>query len=99
MKSNGSFRICGDYKLTVNRAAKVDTYPIPRVEDLFSGLSGGRYISVLDLSQASAQLCLKESSRKYTVINTHSGLFQYNRLCFGHFNCSGFFSREPWNLF
>ena len=98
MKSNVSVRICGDYKLTVNRAAKVDTYPIPRVEDFFSGLSGGRYFSVLDLSQAYSQLCLKESSRKYTVINTQRGLFQYNRLCFDISTALGLFQRTMESL-
>ena len=29
-------RICGDFKLTVNLASKLDRYPIPKIEDLFS---------------------------------------------------------------
>ena len=27
--------ICGDFKLTINKASKLDQYPIPRIEDLF----------------------------------------------------------------
>ena len=83
IKSDGSIRICGDYKLTVNKAAKVDSYPIPRLEDLFSCLSGNKLFTKLDMTQAYAQLKLSEESKPYTVINTHKGLFQYNRLCFG----------------
>ena len=30
-KESGKMRICGDYKVTVNQAANVDTYPLPRV--------------------------------------------------------------------
>ena len=30
-KPDGSVRICEDYKTTVNRVAKLDPYPIPRV--------------------------------------------------------------------
>ena len=41
LKQNGGVRICVDYKLTVNGIAKLDTYPLPRIEDLFSSLSGG----------------------------------------------------------
>ena len=32
LKKDGGIRICGDYKLTVNWAAKVDTYPLPRID-------------------------------------------------------------------
>ena len=41
LKSNHSVRICGDFKQTVNKASRVDHYPLPKVEDLFATLSGG----------------------------------------------------------
>ena len=52
LKQEGSIRICGDYKLTVNRVAKLDTYPLPRITDLFASLAGGTLFSKLDLTQA-----------------------------------------------
>ena len=52
MKSDGRVRICGDYKVTVNRAAKLDKYPIPRIEELFASLVGGKAFTKLDLSHA-----------------------------------------------
>ena len=42
LKQDGSMRICGDYKVTVNRAAKVDSFPLPRIDDLFASLHGRR---------------------------------------------------------
>ena len=45
-------RICGDFKLTVNQASKLDRYPIPRIEDLFAKLAGGKLFAHLDLNQA-----------------------------------------------
>ena len=48
VKAGGSIRICGDYKVTINRALILDTYPLPRVEDLFSALSGGTVFSKLE---------------------------------------------------
>ena len=77
----------------MNRAARLDTYPIPTLDDLFSGLAGGKIFSKLDMSQAYAQLCLDEDSKKFTVINTHRGLFQYNRLSFGISAAPGIFQR------
>ena len=29
LKLDGSIRICGDYKITINKAAKQDVYPLP----------------------------------------------------------------------
>ena len=41
LKGNGeSVRICRDFKLTVNQASIVDTYPIPQIEDLYASLAG-----------------------------------------------------------
>ena len=93
LKSDNSIRICGDYKLTANMAARLDTYPIPRKDDIFSSLSGGKFFSKLDMSQAYAQLSLDEQSRPFTVINTQKGLFKYNRLCFGISSAPGIFQR------
>ena len=83
VKNDGSIRICGDYKVTINRAAKVDSYPLPRVEDLFASLGQGKSFSKLDPAHAYQQILLDESSKQYAVINTHKGLYQYNRLPFG----------------
>ena len=51
VKQDGSVRICGDYKVTVNTAAKVDAYPLPRIEDLFASLNGGTAFTKLDLAR------------------------------------------------
>ena len=93
LKNINSLRICGDFKLTVNPVIKLDHYPIPKIEDLFTKLSGGVIFSKLDLSQAYQQLQLEEESKKYIVINTHHGLFHYNRLPFGVSSAQGNFQR------
>ena len=83
LKPDGSVRICGDYKVTVNRAAKTDSFPLPRIDDLFASLAGGQTFSKLDLAHAYQQIELDDESKKLVVINTQKGLFQYNRLPFG----------------
>ena len=72
LKDDGKVRICGDHKMTINKASKVDLYPVPRVKDLFTAMSGGVSFSKLDLSHAYLQLQLVESSRQYVTINIES---------------------------
>ena len=86
-------RICGDFSVTVNQAIQLDRYPIPKVEDLFVKLQGGQSFTKIDLSQAYQQLELDEDSKKLVVINTHRGLFRYNRLPFGISSAPGIFQR------
>ena len=99
VKQDGSVRICGDYKSTVNQVSKLDNYPIPKTEDLLATLGGGNKFTKLDMSQAYQQLLLDEDSKKYTTINTHKGLYQYNRLPFGVSSAPGIFQRTMENLF
>ena len=79
-KKDGRFRLCGDYKVTINQAISVDQYPLPKPEDLFA--NGSRFTK-LDLSQAYLQLKLDDASMQYVTVNTHQGLYQYTRLPFG----------------
>ena len=82
-KPDGTVRLCGDFKITVNPALYIDQHPIPKAEDLFTTLAGGKKFSKLDLSQAYQQMLLHPDDQKYTTINTHLGLYQYTRLPFG----------------
>ena len=52
MKKDGSVRLCGDYKITVNQASETDTYPLPRIDEMLSSVAGGTVFSTLDLAQA-----------------------------------------------
>jgi hypothetical protein len=62
---------------------KVDQYPLPKAEDLFATLAGGKKFSKLDMSQAYLQMKLHPEWLKFCTINTHKGLYQYTRLPFG----------------
>ena len=46
-KRDGSVRLCGDYKLTVNKVAKTEVYPIPKIKEVFASLAGGQKFSKL----------------------------------------------------
>ena len=82
-KADGSVRLCGDYKTTVNRAVDDECYPLPTSQDLYAELSGTKVFSKLDLSHAYAQLNLDQESQQYLTINTHMGLYSYTKLPYG----------------
>ena len=82
-KSDGRIRICGDYKVTVNPHIEPDRHPLPKPDDLFASLSGGKKFTKIDLSHAYLQMMLDDESKKFMVINTHKGLYQYTRMPFG----------------
>ena len=82
-KKDGKFRICGDYKVTINSVLETDQYPLPKPEELFATLARGITFTKLDLSQAYTQIPLDEESVRYVTINTHKGLYRYKRLPYG----------------
>ena len=52
LKSNmSSIRICRAFRQMSNPHSKLDTYPIPKMEDLFATLLGGCVFSKINLSQ------------------------------------------------
>ena len=75
VKHDGSVRICGDYKVILNQVPKLDMYPLPRIEDVFVSPSGGKTFSKLDLAHAYQQIQLGDTSKGYTTVNTHRGLY------------------------
>ncbi|XGW15781.1 hypothetical protein V3C99_001322, partial [Haemonchus contortus] len=92
-KQNGKLRICADFSTGLNRALQSYDYPLPIPEDIFASLNGGTIFSQIDLSDAYLQLELSEESKKKVVINTHKGLFRYNRLPFGIKTAPGIFQQ------
>ncbi|XP_053391713.1 uncharacterized protein K02A2.6-like [Mercenaria mercenaria] len=92
-KSNGEIRICGDFKVTINPLLEIDQYPLPRIEDIFASIGAGKKFSKIDLKNAYLQVEVDEESKKLLTINTHKGLFRYNRLVFGVAPAAAIFQR------
>lgn len=83
VKPNESVRICGDFKVSVNRNIDPQQYPMPRTDELLQAMAHGNRFSKIDLSDAYLQVELEELSKEYLVITTNRGLYRYNRLPFG----------------
>ncbi|PAA73574.1 hypothetical protein BOX15_Mlig008794g1 [Macrostomum lignano] len=83
LKSDGSVRVCADFKQTVNPNVEPDSYPLPRIEELFAKLTGGRLFTKLDLSQAYMQLPLDEASQTRLPfgVSPAVGIFQRRMDC------------------
>ncbi|XP_055918925.1 uncharacterized protein K02A2.6-like [Eupeodes corollae] len=83
IKSDGRIRLCGDYKSTINKYLEVDTYPLPRIQDLLHKLSGGEKYSKIDLKEAYLQIELDEESKKLCAWSTSKGVYLVNRMPYG----------------
>uniref|UniRef100_A0A8R1IJM7 RNA-directed DNA polymerase n=2 Tax=Caenorhabditis japonica TaxID=281687 RepID=A0A8R1IJM7_CAEJA len=82
-KDTGALRICADFKTGLNGALQDEDHPIPTPEDVFATLNGGTVFSTVDLKDAYFQIELAEESKPLLTVNTHRGLYQYQRLPFG----------------
>ena len=96
LKKSGEIRVCANFKLTANRAVKLDQYPLPLVEDIFAQLAGGVIFSKIDLAQAYNQIAIHKDSRDILTItfSTAKGPMSYARLPFGISAGPGIFQRE-----
>lgn len=92
-KPNGSIRICGDYSTGLNANLEPHQYPLPVPEDIFAKLSGSTVFTQIDLSDAYLQVPVDEMSRKILTINTHKGLFTFNRVAPGIKSAPGAFQQ------
>ncbi|KAL6724109.1 hypothetical protein Aduo_019035 [Ancylostoma duodenale] len=93
-KSNGSLRICAEFSTGLNDALNLHQYPLPLPEDIIATLNGGRYFTYIDLADAYLQINVDDQSRQLLTINTHRGLYQYNRLPFGMKSAPPFFNKS-----
>ncbi|CAF4604135.1 unnamed protein product, partial [Didymodactylos carnosus] len=91
-KKDGSARFCVDYR-KLNEITKKDSYPLPRIEDIFDQLVGATYYSKLDFKGGYFQVPLDEKDREKTAFSTREGLYQFKVLPQGVMNGPPTFQR------
>lgn len=82
-KPNNGIRICADFSTGLNAALEQHQYPLPLSEDIFARLANATRFSHIDLADAFLQIEMDDESKQLLTINTHLGLFRYNRMAFG----------------
>ena len=82
-KKSKEIRVCAEFSTGLNAALKYNHYPLPSPEEVFSKLNGGKVFSKIDLNEACLQIPVEENSSKLLSINTHRGLYKFDRLVFG----------------
>lgn len=91
-KKDGDFRMCIDYR-KLNSLTIKDRYPLPRIDDHMTKLSGQHYFTSLDMTSGYHQIPMATDSKKYTAFVTPEGQFVFNRMPFGLTNAPATFSR------
>ena len=81
-KKDGTWRMCVDYR-KLNLIARMCVYPLPKVNDIFTMMTGSRYFTTLDLAKGFWQIALHPDSKDKTAFNSVFGQYQFKRLPFG----------------
>ncbi|XP_015122715.1 uncharacterized protein K02A2.6-like [Diachasma alloeum] len=82
-KPNGTIRVAGDYKVTVNSCIKSSEYQLPSSAEAMATLNGGTIFSQIDLKNAYKQLRVDEETANTLTLSTPKGLYKVNVLLDG----------------
>ena len=91
-KKNGKLRLCVDYRKINSRTIR-DSYPIPKIEDMFSALHGAKWFITMDLKMGFFQVPMAETSKDITAFVCPFGLFSFERMSQGLVNSPLTFQR------
>ena len=90
-------RMVVDYSNTINRYTPLDSYPIPRIEDILNKVGRYTHFSRIDLKSAYHQVPLKAGDYKLTAFEAGK-LYEFSRLAFGLTNAVSIFQRNMDNF-
>ena len=75
----------------LNKVTRKFTWPMPKVEDIFSKLNGATYFTTLDLCAGYHHISLDKSSIPKTAFNSPFGKYEYVKVLFGLAQASAYF--------
>jgi hypothetical protein len=89
-KKDGSRRMCVDYR-SLNEVTIKTKYPLPRIEDLFDQMRGGKVFSKIDLQSGYHQLKICMEDIPKTAFTSRYGLYEFIVMSFGLTNAPAYF--------
>ena len=91
-KTDGNICICIDLR-SLNKEVVVDKFPLPKITEIFTRVSGATVFTTLDLTSAYYQVHLHPDSQDYTAFITPMGAFKFKRMPFGLVSAASVFQR------
>jgi hypothetical protein len=92
VKSDGSLRMCVDYR-RLNKQTIKQRHPIPRIDHLLDQFGNAKVFSLIDLKAGYAQVKLHPKDIPKTAFTTPFGHFEYTVVPFGLANAPSAFSK------
>ena len=97
-KKDGKLRLYVDYR-ALNKVTMKNSYPLPRIDDLFDRLAGATYFSRIDVHLGYHQIRIAQGNEEKTACRTRYGCFEFLVMPFRLCNAPATFTMLMNNIF